>query len=72
MNNMGKTIPATSNDPFLGDYKLYRVRYNSPMMRFGSAEKIYTAMNPADAKRKAVAELSKEHPNVRVIVVGER
>tara|TARA_B100001113_G_C20955797_1_gene555230 strand:+ start:331 stop:456 length:126 start_codon:yes stop_codon:yes gene_type:complete len=41
-------------------------------MRFGSCEKIYTALNPADAKRKAVAELSKDHPNVRVMVVGER
>tara|TARA_R100000458_G_C8177313_1_gene175625 strand:- start:490 stop:615 length:126 start_codon:yes stop_codon:yes gene_type:complete len=41
-------------------------------MRFGSSEKIYTALNPADAKRKAVADLAKDHPNVRVIVVGER
>ena len=72
MNNMGKTIPATFRDPFLGDYKHYRVRYNSPKMRFGSCEKIYTALNPADAKRKAVAELSKDHPNIRVMVVGER
>ena len=72
MNNMGKTIPSTSRDPFLGDYKHYRVRYNSPKMRFGSSEKIYTALNPADAKRKAVADLAKDHPNVRVIVVGER
>ena len=72
MNNMGKTIPATSRDPFLGDYKHYRVRYNSPKMRFGSSEMIFTAKNPADAKRKAIAELSKDHPNVRVMGVGER
>ena len=69
---MGKTISSDLRDPFLGDYKHYRVRYNSPKMRFGSCEKIYTALNPADAKRKAVAELSKDHPNVRVMVVGER
>tara|TARA_X000001036_G_C20613252_1_gene779871 strand:- start:14 stop:139 length:126 start_codon:yes stop_codon:yes gene_type:complete len=41
-------------------------------MRFGSSEMIFTAKNPADAKRKAIAELSKDHPNVRVMVVGER
>lgn len=72
MNNMGKTIPATFRDPFLGDHKLFRVRYNSPKMRNGSAEILVTAGNAADAKRKAVTQLSKEHPNVRVIVVGER
>tara|TARA_R100000781_G_scaffold52535_2_gene34447 strand:+ start:3991 stop:4116 length:126 start_codon:yes stop_codon:yes gene_type:complete len=41
-------------------------------MRNGSAEILVTAGNAADAKRKAVAQLSKEHPNIRVIVVGER
>ena len=72
MNNMEKTIPATSNDPFLGEHKLFRVRYNSPKMRNGSAELLVTATNPANAKRKAVSQLIKDHPNVRVIVVGER
>ena len=67
MNNMSKTIPATS-----GKAKLFRVRYNSPKMRNGSAEILVTASNAAAAKRKTVADLSKDHPHVRVIVVGER
>ena len=67
MNNMSKTIPATS-----GKAKLFRVRYNSPKMRNGSAEILVTASSAAEAKSKTVADLSKDHPNVRVMVVGER